>query len=200
MKTILALAGSVLLAAALAACSPGVNEGLANRITFDSNGMVVHAIGRPNAHVSRDGDLRIDGKSIAVTPAQRQLLQQYYRQATGVMNSGMAMGKQGVQMAARGVGDAIASIFHGDSSTTDKRMNADSQHIEAAANQLCASVKSLGTTQDAIAAQIPAFKPYAAADRMQCRITHTVTINDNGTVTTSTRTSDSPTAASPSKP
>ncbi|HET7662130.1 MAG TPA: hypothetical protein VFK31_00700, partial [Rhodanobacteraceae bacterium] len=61
MKTTLTLAGVILITAALAACSPGINT-LGNSITFDSNGIVVHALGHPDAHVGRDGALEIDGK------------------------------------------------------------------------------------------------------------------------------------------
>lgn len=181
MNRFLTLAGAALITATLAACSSGINNGLAHRITFDSNGLVVHAMGHPNAYVSRKGDLRIDGKNIAVTQAQRQLLQHYYVQARSTMDSGKAMGKQGIAMAERGIGDAISSIFHKDSTVAEKRMDAESQKIGSAANALCANIKSLGTTQLAIAAQIPAFAPYAAGDQMRCTITHgTTTAHSSG--------------------
>jgi len=111
MKRILIFAGAAALAATLSACSPGINEGIGNRITFDSNGMVVHASGHPNALVSRDGDLSIDGKAVAVTPGQRQLLQHYYQQAQATMDSGKAMGEQGVQVATHSIAtqDAVAT-------------------------------------------------------------------------------------------
>lgn len=188
MHRILTLAGAALIAATLAACSPGVNL-LGHRITFDSSGMVVHAPGQPNAHVSRDGNLSIDGKEIAVTPAQRQLLQSYYQQAHGVMDSGAAMGKQGIRMAERGIADAIASIFHKDASTADKQMNAQSQKIETAADALCTNVRALGTTEKTIAADLPAFAPYAGNARMQCRITRSTTVRSSGGSTTTTSTS-----------
>lgn len=190
MHRILKLAGATLIAAMLAACSPGINNGFAHRITFDANGMVVHASGHPNAHISRNGDLSIDGKAIAVTPAQRQLLQRYYQEARATMDSGADVGRQGVKMAERGVGDAIASIFGKDSSTADKQMDAQSTRVENAASTLCASIKTLGATQTAIATSIPAFAPYAAGDRMDCKITHTVTVrNNNGTTTTASTSS-----------
>lgn len=184
MNRITTLAGSMLIAMSLAACSPGIN-GTGHRITFDSNGMVIHATGHPDAHVSQDGDLRIGGESIAVTPAQRQLLQHYYRQAGEVMQDGRTMGKHGVSMAERGIGDAIASIFHGDSATAEKRMDAESQKMESDADALCANVKALGATQKTIAAEIPAFAPYASGDQMHCVVTHTVTIRSNGSKSTS---------------
>ena len=180
MKRILTLAGAAALAATLSACSPGINEGIGNRITFDSHGMVVHASGHPNALVSRDGDLSIDGKAIAVTPEQRQLLQHYYRQAQATMESGKAMGKQGVQVATHSIGAAIRSIFQGDSSSFDERMDAQSKHIEAAATKLCADVKALGATQNTVATELPAFAPYASGDQMECTVTHGTGNDANG--------------------
>lgn len=179
MNRSLTLAGAVLITAALSACSPGIHT-LGSSITFDSSGMVIHSPGHPDAHVSRDGTLSIGDKAIAVTPAQRQLLARYYGEATVVMESGEALGKHGVSMAARGIGDAISSIFHHDSSTADKRMEAESKVIESAAGKLCADVKALGATQNAIAAEIPTFAPYASSDQMQCAVTHSITRKANG--------------------
>lgn len=188
MYRILVFAAAALVAATLAACSPGVNL-VGHHITFDASGLVVHAAGQPNAYVSRAGELRIDGKPVAVTPAQRQLLQRYYQQAHGLMDAGTAVGKQGVQMAKSGIDEAIASIFNKDSSTADKRMDAQSQKIEAAADALCSQVHALGATEESIAAGVPAFKPYVDSDHMQCRITHTVIVRHDDGTTTRTETS-----------
>lgn len=170
MNRILTLAGAVLISATLAGCSPGINM-IGHRITFDSTGMVVHAAGHPNAHITRDGGLTIDGKTIAVTPAQRQLLQHYYVQARTTMASGEAAGKQGIAMAERGIGHSIASLFRKDSSADDKQVEAQSKQVELAATAMCADIHALGATQKAIAAQIPAFAPYADGDQMKCTIT-----------------------------
>ncbi|HKU78755.1 MAG TPA: DUF2884 family protein [Rhodanobacteraceae bacterium] len=174
MKATLTLGCVILIGAALAACSPGINT-LGNSITFDSNGIVVHALGHPSAHVGRDGALEIDGKTIAVTPEQRQLLQRYYREAQDTMSSGAAVGKQGVQIATHGIGAAIASIFHDGASPAEKKLDAQSDQIEAAADKLCADVKALGATQNAIATAIPAFAPYASRNRMECSVTRSAT-------------------------
>ncbi|MGH8113796.1 MAG: DUF2884 family protein [Rhodanobacteraceae bacterium] len=169
MKQPIILLTSLFLTVMLAACSPGINT-LGNRITFDSTGIVVHTIGHPNAHVSRDGDLAIDGKAIAVTPRQRELLRHYYQQAVATIDSGEAMGKQGIDMAKQSIGAAIESAFHSGSSPAKKQVDAKSQHMEEAAGRLCADIKALGATQKTIAAQIPTFAPYASS-QMQCVIT-----------------------------
>lgn len=186
MKTTLTLAGAILITAALAACSPGVNT-LGNSITFDSNGIVVHALGHPDAHIGRDGGLSIDGNAVTVTPAQQQLLKHYYLQARDVMDSGKAVGKQGVQMATHSIGAAVRAIFHGDSSSADKQLDTQSQSIEAAADALCDDVNALGATQKTLADQIPAFKPYASSDQVQCKITRTTTYAAGRKVTSTSR-------------
>jgi hypothetical protein len=185
MNRILTFAGAVLVVATLAACSPGIHT-LDNSITFDSSGLVVHASGHPNAHVSTEGDLTIEGKAVAVTPAQRQLLKRYYQQAHNAVDAGEAVGKQGVQVATRSIGAAIRSIFHDESSAAKKQLDAQSRDIETAANTLCGDINTLGATQQAIADQIPAFRPYASSNQLQCRITHTTTYTTAGkTISTS---------------
>lgn len=188
MKTFLALTGSVLLATTLAACSPGINEGIGHHISFDSSGIVIHATGKPDAHVGKDGSLAIDGRAIDVTPAQRAMLQRYYGEARSMMQSGEAVGKQGAAMAERGIDNALASIFHGDASGADKKFEAQSNQMDSAVDKLCADIGELGATQTAIAMQIPAFKPYASGARTECKVTKTVTFKDGRTVTKTSRT------------
>lgn len=188
MNRILTLTGVALATLALAACSPGINEGIGHRITFDSSGMVIHATGKPDAHIGKNGSLAIADRAIDVTPAQRQLLQRYYQEAHDTMDSGKAIGRQGVQMATHSIGAAIRSIFHGDSASADKQLDAQSQQIESAANTLCTDVKALGATQQAIATGIPAFKPYVSGARTECKITRTTTVTAGRTVTVTSRT------------
>lgn len=184
MNRILILAGVVLVVAALAACSPGIHT-LGNSISFDSNGVVVHAPGQPDAHISRDGSLSIDGKVIAVTPAQRKLLQRYSQEASAAMHAGAAVGKQGIAVAAHGIGAAVASIFHDGPSPEEKKLDAESDRIEAAANELCGHINALGATQAKLATEIPAFAPYASNDRFECKITKTTTYKVDGEKSTS---------------
>ncbi|MES2403642.1 MAG: DUF2884 family protein [Pseudomonadota bacterium] len=188
MNKLLTLTVIMLATIALAACSPGINEGIGHRITFDSNGMVVHATGKPDAHVGKDGSLAIDGRGVDVTPAQRAMLQRYYGEARSMMQSGEAVGKQGAEMAEKGIGDAIASLLHGDSSKADKQLDAQSNQMDSAVGKLCADIGELGATQTAIAMQIPAFKPYASGARTECKVTKTVTFKDGRTITKTSRT------------
>lgn len=181
---------------ALAACSPGINEGIGHHITFDSNGMVVHAIGKPDAHIGRDGSLAIDGRTVDVTPAQRAMLQRYYGEARSMMQSGVAVGKQGAEMARRGIGDAVASLLHGDSSKADKQLDAQSDRMDSAVGKLCTDLKALDGTQQTIANEIPAFAPYATGSHADCTVTSTTSVRDGNVVVvrSSATTAATPTA------
>lgn len=182
MKFLVCTAG-LLITVLLAACSPGVNYSFGNRITFTGDSMVIHVAGQPDAMVGRDGNLHIGDKSIAVTPEQRELLQKFYVQATGVMQSGKAVGKQGLSLAIDAVGNAIGSIFHRGSGNADKALDAKSNAIEAAASKVCADANALKATQNRIAEEIPAFKPYALHNRMiTCtRTEHSLNVPVDGT-------------------
>jgi hypothetical protein len=196
MNRILTFAGVVLVVVALAACSPGIHT-LGNSVTMDSTGVVVHVAGHPDAHVGRDGSLSIDGKIIAVTPDQRKLLQRYVQETSAAVEAGAKVGKQGISIAAHGIGAAFASIFHDGPSPQEKKLDAESDQIEAAASKLCGHLKALGATQAELATEIPAFAPYASGDRPECKITHTTTYRIDGNKSTSvTYTSGDGTAAS----
>ncbi|MGH8117980.1 MAG: hypothetical protein ACREP0_11015 [Rhodanobacteraceae bacterium] len=172
MNRFLALGAMFLMTATLAACSHGgVIVAGGEVMDFDNAGLVLHASGRPDAHVSRDGGFSIGSHAVAVTPAQRQLLRRYYAEARVTVNASTVMEKQGFAMAADGIGSAIGSIFHGNASSTDKQMNALSRTIEREASAVCADVKALGATQNAIAAELPAFAPYGSSNRLTCEVT-----------------------------
>jgi hypothetical protein len=177
MNRILTIAGTTLIAATLTACAPGINA-TGNHITFDGSGMLISANGQPAAHISSDGELRIGARAIAVTPAQRTLLQHYYGEAQDVMRDGETVGKAGAQLGAHAVGNAIAGIFSGKSDQAEKTLDAQSKRVEQAAGMLCGHVKQLDAIQQEIAASIPAFAPYADADKaVHCKTTTTVNVS-----------------------
>lgn len=182
MNKLLTMTGIAFATLALAACSPGINEGIGHHITFDSSGMVIHAIGKPDAHIGKDGSLAIDSRAIEVTPAQRAMLQRYYGEAQSMMQSGEAVGKQGAAMAEKGIGSAVASIFHGDSSKADKQLEAQSNQIDSAVGKLCTDLKALDDTQQTLANEIPALKPYVSGAKKDCSVSSTTSMPEDNIV------------------
>lgn len=180
MKTILVFAGSVLLAATLAACSPSIHD-FGHSITFQNGELVAHASGQPNAYVTADGSLRIGNRDVAVTPRQRELLKDYYGESKILIDAGVAIGKAGAELGVHAIGDTISGMLSGKSKEAQQSIEAQASAIDATAQKLCSNLNQLRGTQQAIAAQLPAFTPYQPIDRQtQCSVTNrrTVTVAD----------------------
>ncbi|HET7931648.1 MAG TPA: DUF2884 family protein [Rhodanobacteraceae bacterium] len=175
MKMIPTIAATVLAASMLSACSPGIHGKFGYNVTFDNGQLVSHAPGHPDATVSADGSLQIGGKAVATTPQQRALLRDYYAQSKSAVDAGIATGKAGVKLGTHAVSEAIRSIFAGDSKQAQQGIETQANAIDASAQKLCSDIKQLHQTQQAIAAQLPAFKPYDAIGETRCDVSTTTT-------------------------
>ncbi len=141
------------------------NLELNNGIHINVNGHRASTPGSdlPKAEITPQGDLLIAGKAVAITAAQRQQLLAYRNHIIGVAEAGMAIGAKGAGIAGtalRGVGEAIFGGEQGQKNF-EARMEAEGKKIEAQAKALCTRLPPLLATQDALAASLPAFKPYA---------------------------------------
>ena len=85
----------------------------------------------PHAEITPQGDLLVEGKPVDITPAQRALLLQYRGEIIGVASAGMEIGKQGVDIAGKAVGTAIASIFNGKNDQAEQEMKAQTAENRA---------------------------------------------------------------------
>jgi hypothetical protein len=147
----------------MAGCGNHSDHGdtIANYISIHDGSVAVHAPRRADADISAAGDLSIDGASITVTPAQRDLLKHYYDTALALRDHGIATGNAGIATA----GKAIASVASGlASGTPDKigsEVDASAAKVEAKAALVCNDLTELQSTQDTLARQLPAFQPYA---------------------------------------
>ena len=135
-----------------------------------------HAVERnpnlPSAQVTPQGDLLIEGKTVAVTPAQRAMLLTYRQQIIDVAEAGMSMGVQGADLAGKAVSEVLGSVFSGKGEDFGKRMEAEGKKLEAQGKQLCAQLEPMRATQQQLAASLPEFRPYAtmtADDIDDCR-------------------------------
>ena len=135
-----------------------------------------HAVERntnlPSAQVTPQGDLLIEGKTVAVTPAQRAMLLTYRQQIIDVAEAGMSMGVQGADLAGKAVSEVLGSVFSGKGEDFGRRMEAEGKKLEAQGKLLCAQLEPMRATQQRLATALPEFKPYAtmtADDIDDCR-------------------------------
>jgi hypothetical protein len=134
--------------------------------------VVEHHPDLPKAQITPQGDLLIEGRTVAVTPEQRKLLLVYRRQIIDVAEAGMSMGVQGADLAGKAVSEVLGSVFSGKGEDFGKRMEAEGKKLEAQGRQLCRQLEPMRATQQQLAAALPEFKPYAtmtADDIDDCR-------------------------------
>lgn len=135
--------------------------------------VTLHVSDAPNATISADGELRIDGKAVATTPAQQALLQRYASSAMAVREHGIATGKAGAAVAGAAIQGIAASIASGDSDQIDKHVDAKAKQVDTEANKICVDIANIKNAQDALATDLPAFNPYAgiipANERTDCK-------------------------------
>ena len=142
------------------------NISLNGDFDININGRKVHNGGGetlPKAEISPQGDLLIEGKSVAINPAQRAELLAYRSEIVGIAEAGMTIGGQGADLAGEALSGVVGAIFGGDQGREDfeKRMEARGKEIEAEALKLCAHLPRMLASQQALAATLPEFEPYA---------------------------------------
>lgn len=116
----------------------------------------------PTAEITPQGDFLIEGKSVPLTSAQRTEMLAYRRQLVEIARQGIAVGKQGATLGMNAASAAIAGVFSGESDQQiRKRVEAQTSDIRNAAAKICDRLPALMTSQQKLATEVPAFKPYA---------------------------------------
>ena len=129
-------------------------------IRIDSSGSPL-----PKAEITPQGDLLINGKAVTIDAQQRALLLDYRKQVEKLAGAGMDIGVAGASLGVKAAGEALRGVFSGDTQGIEERVNAEAAKIEASAKQLCELLPTMMAKQQALAAALPAFKPYATMDQ-----------------------------------
>jgi len=151
------------LIASTAACS-STHEGSAeftHLSVLNSQQVAVHRPDGPDAIVSSAGELSIAGKPVSVNQPQKDLLARYFATAQALQKDGFATGMAGASTAMTALGSVFNGLTSGNTDQIGKDVEAKAAKVEAAASKVCADVSELATTQDALAATLQEFKPYA---------------------------------------
>ena len=116
----------------------------------------------PKAEITPRGDFLIAGKSVPLTSAQRAEMLDYRGQMVEIARQGLAIGKEGAKLGVDAATAAIAGIFSGESKQQIRqRVESQTSGIRQAAAKICDRLPALMETQQKLAADVPAFKPYA---------------------------------------
>ena len=154
------------------------NIGLNGSINIGHGGVVMSGQGdkgdaRPRGEITPAGELLVDGRKVEVTPEQHALLVDYRNELLGVAEAGMAMGVAGAELGGKALSGVAGAIFGGKQAQAefDARMKAEGERLDAEGRKLCERMRPLYARQQALAAALPAFKPYAtmtAEDADKC--------------------------------
>lgn len=156
------LAALCLLATVTAQADVRINTHDSGRIDIEGAGIVITAADDSRAEIDPAGDLKIRGKDVPVTDAQRQLLVQYSQNLRDMEKRGEAVNRQAWSMAGGILSTALGDLFTGASDKQfDQDTNKAAEPLKEEVLQLCDSVKAERKLQDQISAALPAFEPYA---------------------------------------
>lgn len=120
--------------------------------------------GKPKAELTPQGDLLIDGVAVPINPAQRQLLLDYRGQVIGLAEAGMRTGLRGADLAMKALGEAARGIISGNPDQIEARVEAEAESLKTEAEGICRLLQPLRETQQALAASLPQFQPYATLE------------------------------------
>lgn len=116
----------------------------------------------PKAEITPQGDFLIAGKPVSLTPAQRNEMLAYREQVVAIGREGIAIGRQGATLGVDAASEAIAGAFSGQSEQQIRqRVEAKASGIRQAAAKICNRLPGLMVSQQKLATDVPAFKPYA---------------------------------------
>lgn len=117
---------------------------------------------RPRAAITPQGDLLIGGKPVPLSAAQRQEVLAYRARLVAIAQQGIAVGRQGATLGVNAASEAIAGALSGQSEQQIRqRVEAQTSGIRAAAAKICDGLPALMASQQKLAADVPAFRPYA---------------------------------------
>ena len=117
------------------------------------------------AEITPQGDLLINGQAVTIDAQQRALLLDYRKQVEKLAGAGMDIGVAGAQLGVKAAGEALRGVFSGNTEGIEAKVNAEADKIKEQAQTLCKLLPEMMAKQQALAAVLPAFKPYATMDQ-----------------------------------
>ena len=167
-RRIARIAVIALLTLGLGACGSGTSISISmggQSIDLHASHILIRTRSGDTAEILRNGDLRIAGRAVALTPAQRVLTTRYFTQAQVALFDGVRTGIAGARMAGSVIGALIPALFHDDSRIINDTAHAQTVNLDRHVDRLCAEIGAIRSTQDQLVARLPAFAPYAVIDQ-----------------------------------
>ena len=118
----------------------------------------------PKGEITRDGDLLIEGKAVAIDAVQRRQLLDYRAQVIALAKVGIDAGERAAMLAIDATDVSLFRLIVGGmSGSLERRVSATvERELQPAVLQICHRLPQLRDAQQALAASVAAFRPYAS--------------------------------------
>lgn len=125
----------------------------------------------PEAEITPQGDLLVDGKAVAIDAGQRAMLLDYRGQVIALAKKGIDAGERAAMLALEATDVGLFRMFVGamTGSLERKVRHAVEREVKPAVLEICRDLPRLRQTQQALAASIPEFAPYATLEERDVR-------------------------------
>ena len=122
---------------------------------------------QPRGEITPKGDLLIDGKAVGVDAAQRRQLLDYRTQVIDLAKTGLDAGEHAAMLAIDATDVSLFRLIVGGlTGSLERRIETSvKQNIEPAVLQICRRLPQLRDSQQALAASVPEFRPYATLEQ-----------------------------------
>lgn len=117
----------------------------------------------PKGEITPAGDLLVDGHAVAIDAAQRRQLLDYRVQVLALARTGIDAGEKAALLAIDATDVSLFRLIVGGlTGSLERRVDATvRREIQPAVLQICQRLPQLRGSQQALAASVPAFLPYA---------------------------------------
>lgn len=154
--------------ALFAAAAPAVRFSFSSddRIGIEGDNVVItpEDADLPRAEILPSGDLRIDGRTIATSLADRLLLVRFNQSVHSMVALGIDLGVEGAHLGLHAAAAALVGLLTGDEDAAKHEVEPRAGKMKAKARALCREMRTLFRIQEQLAHDVPAFRPYAALD------------------------------------
>jgi hypothetical protein len=128
---------------------------------IDDQHLAAQRLNGPEAIFSATGEISVAGKNLTLAPAQKDLAIRYFTNANAVRDDGFATGMAGARTAMTAISSVFSGLANGEPDKIGPAVDAKAAKIQVQVDKLCRDLRELAATQDALAASLPEFKPYA---------------------------------------
>lgn len=120
----------------------------------------------PEGEITAKGDLLVDGKAVAIDDAQRRQLLAYRGQVIGLAKLGIDAGERAALLAIDATDVGLFRMMIGAmTGSLERKVKATVvREIQPAVLQICRGLPALRDSQQALAASLPEFRPYATIE------------------------------------